>query len=624
MTDDQTRIDQPPAPPPVDPPSAEPPPAATPTVQPPPLAGAAPSTAGGPPTPPPVSPAATSSQEPSRARWIIALGVVGVVVVLTIAGALLLGSASTPEALKYVPADAGFVAEVRMDLPGDQMQKVGNLLAHFPGFADQSTLSAKLDEAFGRVVTEASDGKASFISDIKPWLNGPLFLSGSVEEMSGDATDSTARRFLAAATVNGGVDCGNVFRGKTVGHEAYKGFDIVSESGGIMTCALDGRFALLGDAASVKAALDAKAGGTGMDKSAGYLAARRELTGDQLATVYVDGSKLKALAPSPDPSLGITSLGGLGALGGEIPAWLIVGAHAEDDAVIVDTVAAPVPAPSTGASLLPAPAAHASVTAALAPANTLVYVENQGTGVAIQNLFSQLRTIPDFQQPLQMLDGAAGGAAGLAGWIDDVAVAISAKDPTLADPHIKATVFLVATDEATAAAKLATVKSLVGLAGIGGGGVTVTTETLSGVEVTNITITDLGGLVPPGSVPGLDTGSLDSPVTFSIATRGRILYLSVGDGAMADALAVQPGASLADDAAFKLAGQRGLANSKTTMYVAVGATVDTVKGLLPSDIAAKWATEYAPYVEPLEAFGITVSMDAAANRSRMVLTVSKP
>jgi hypothetical protein len=223
-----------------------------------------------------------------------------------------------------------------------------------------------------------------------------------------------------------------------------------------------------------------------------------------------------------------------------------------------------------------------------------------------------------------MLDGAAGGAAGLAGWIDDVGVAISAKDPTLDDPHGKATVFLVAKDEATAAAKLATVKSLIGLAGIGGGGVTATTETLSGVEVTTITVTDLGGLVPPGSVPGVGSGSLDTPVTFSIAAKGRILYLSVGDGAMADALAVQPGASLADDPAFKLAGQRGLANSKATMYVAVGATVDMVKGLLPSDVAAKWATEYAPYVEPLEALGITVSMDAAASRSRMVLTVSKP
>ena len=109
-----------------------------------------------------------------------------------------------------------------------------------------------------------------------------------------------------------------------------------------------------------------------------------------------------------------------------------------------------------------------------------------------------------------------------------------------------------------------------------------------------MTITDLGSLVPPGSVPGMGTGALDTPVSFSIASKGRVLYLGVGPGAMADALAVQPGSSLADDAAFKLASQRGLANSKATMYVAVGATVDMVKGLLPSDVAAKWATDYAP------------------------------
>jgi hypothetical protein len=264
------------------------------------------------------------------------------------------------------------------------------------------------------------------------------------------------------------------------------------------------------------------------------------------------------------------------------------------------------------------------VIAPLAPAGTLVYVENQGTGVTIQNLFSRLRGMPELQQPLQMLDGA-GGPAGLAGWIDDAAVAISAKDPTVADPHVKATVFLAATDEATAVAKLATLKTFAGLAGLSGnGGITVSTGTLSGVEVTTVTITDVGSLVPPGSVPGLTTGTLDTPVTFSIAAKGRVIYLAMGDGAMADALAVQAGSSLADDAAFKLAGQRGLANSKARMYVAVGATVDMVKGLLPSEVAAKWATDYAPYVEPVEALEVTVSMDPAATRSRMVLTVSKP
>src|SRR5689334_20022918 len=97
---------------------------------------------------PVISPPAVASTRASRTRWLIALGIVGVIVALTIAGALLLGGTSAPEALRYVPADAGLVAEIRMDLPGDQLQKVGNLLAHFPGFADQSTLPAKLDEAF--------------------------------------------------------------------------------------------------------------------------------------------------------------------------------------------------------------------------------------------------------------------------------------------------------------------------------------------------------------------------------------------------------------------------------------------------------------------------------------------
>jgi hypothetical protein len=508
------------------------------------------------------------------------------------------------------------------------MQKLGNLLAHFPGFADQSTLPAKLDEAFGRIVTETSKGQASFVSDIKPWLNGPLFLSGSVDDMSG--ADPAARHFVAAATVNGGVDCAKALSGQTLTHETYKGLDLASSASSGMACVIDGRFALLGDPASVKAALDAKAAGTGLDKSPSYAAARRQLTGDQLATIYIDGSRLKALTPSPGASLAIPSfdtvggLSGLAGLGGDVPAWVIVGARAEDDAVVIDTVAAPVPAPSGGPSLLPAPAAHASVTAPLAPAGTLVYLENQGTGVAIQNLFTRLRAVPDLKEPLQMLDGA-GGPAGLAGWIDDVAVAISAKDPTVDDPHIKATVFLVATDEATAAAKLATIKTFAGLAALSGnGGVTVATETLSGVEVTTITVTDLGSLVPQGSVPGLSTGALDAPVTFSIAAKGRVVYLAIGDGAMADALAVQAGSSLADDAAFKAAGQRGLANSNATMYVAVGATVDMVKGLLPSDLAAKWATDYAPYVEPLDALDVSVSMDTAATRSRLVLTVSKP
>ena len=618
MTDDQTRsYDTTPGEQPADPPPAsapaEPAPATATTAE-----AATPAAAG--------ATAASSAPAPAAAggrnglRWALGLGVATLVVVATGAAVFLLGAPSSPEALKYVPADSAIVMEGRFDLPGDQMQKLGNLLAHFPGFADQSTLTAKIDEAFSRLVTEASGGSANYLTEIKPWLNGPVFAAGDAEAFAAASGDAAAERFLLSATTNNAAACPATFDNEPVAHETYRGLDLVTVQGGGFGCVVDGRIGLLGDVASIKEALDTKADGKGMDKSAAYAAARKQLTGDQLVTVYVAGSALRDAMPAASPGIAIP---GMESFATQIPDWLLFGIRAEDDALIFDGVVAPVPAASGGPSILPAPPAHASVIAPQVPAGTLVYFEDQGTGVSLQNLFAQLRSIPDLEAPLQMLDGV-GGPAGLVGWIDDAGVAISAVNPTLENPGIKASVYLVAKDEATAAEKLATVKAALSLAGLGGGGITVGTETLSGVEVTTVTITDLGGLVPPGTVPGVDTGTLETPVSFSVAARGRIIYVTIGEGAMAEVLAVGAGSSLADDAAFKLAAQRGLANSKTTLYVAVGASVDLAQGLLPPEIASQWATDIAPYVDPLEALGLSVSTDASATRSRFVLTVNQP
>ena len=125
-------------------------------------------------------------------------------------------------------------------------------------------------------------------------------------------------------------------------------------------------------------------------------------------------------------------------------------------------------------------------------------------------------------------------------------------------------------------------------------------------------------------MPGVDPGAIDAPISFSLAAKGRTIILTIGDGAMAEVLAVGAGSSLADDPAFKLAAQRGLQTSKTTVYATVGATVDMVRPLLPAEMLTEWDTELAPYVAPLEALGVSISTDAAANRSRLVLTVSNP
>lgn len=595
MTDDATR------------------PIATPTTPP---AGPVSDTVGG--EEPAVPPVTTSAAVPagpagssSRVRWAIGLAVAGLAIVGAIGAFLLFGAQSSPEALRYVPGDAAAVAEVRLDLPGDQMQKLGNLLAHFPGFSDQSTLSAKLDEALDKLVKSASNGSASYLADVKPWVSGPLFVG--VMTPTGSLSAEGPQDMVISATTNGAASCTAPFKDQAVTHETYKGLDLVIGPQGTVACVLDGRQALIGDPAMVRKALDAKAAGTGMDKSAAYQKARSTLGGDRLATIYANGASLQQLMPKPT-DLGVT---GIDALLGSLPEWVMVGVRAEDDALVVDYVSAAVPAASAGPSLLPIPAAHGSLITGQVPASTIVYVEAQGAGVGLQNLLTVLRGIPDLQAPLQMLDGL-GGAGQLVGWIDDVGLAVSTREAT---PDVA--LLLVGKDEAAISTRVTSLKALLALAGAGGG-VKVTETTISGTAVTSITITDLGSIVPPGTIPGGTLPSSMGPITFSMAGHGRTLIVTTGEAAMTAILNTAAGSSLADQAAFKQASARGIANSRTTVYVGVGATVYLVKGFLPAAELARYQAEVAPYLDPLEAMLINATSDASGNRSRIVITVTKP
>ena len=569
----------------------------------------------------PVAPAPTSApvaapRAPgaSRTRWAVGLGVAGLAIVGAIAAFVLFGAQSSPEALRYVPGDAAFVAELRLDLPGDQLQKVGNLLAHFPGFADQSTLAAKVDEALGKVVTSASEGKASYVTDIKPWVNGPLFVGvlGEALDAMASGPGSTPTGMIISATTNGAAACPTTTGGQAVTHEAYKNLDLVISADKALACVLDGRQALLGDPATVKKALDAKAAGTGIDKSASYQKARSALGGDRLATIYANGASLQRLMPKP-ADLGVP---GIDALIGSLPEWIMGGVRAEDDALVVDYVSAVVPAATAGPSLLPLPAAHGSLITGQVPGSTLVYIEAQGAGVGLQNLLTMLGGIPDLQAPLQMLDGLGGGGE-LVGWIDDVGLAISTRAAT-ADVAL----LLVGKDETAVSTRVGSLKALLTLAG--SGGVTASETTINGTAVTSITITDLGSILPPGTIPGGTLPSSTGPITFSLAAHGRTLIVTSGEAAMTAILNTAAGSSLADQAAFKQASARGIANSRTTVYVGVGAAVDLAKGFLPADALAKYQAEVAPYLDPLEAMLINATSDASGNRSRIVMTVTKP
>lgn len=556
------------------------------------------------------APVTAVRSDSNRARWVVGLGVAGVAIAGLIGAMLLLASPTTPEALRYIPNDAAAVIEMRLDLPGDQLENVGDFLANFPGFADQSTLRDKIDEALSRLVGMA--GVGDYRADIKPWLNGPLFVGVTVPA-GGTATEG-ADKFIASATTNGTVNCEAVFKGQTVTREAYRNLDLVLAADGAMACVIDGRQALLGDPATVRKGLDAKAAGSGMDKDARYGAARTAVPGDRLATMFFNGSALQSFM---DTTPGDLAVPGIGALAGAVPEWMIVGVRAENDALVVDTAAAPAAASSAAPSMLTNPPAHASVLAPMVPAGTVAYVEYQGANVALQNLLTQLRQVPDLAAPLGMLDGL-GGPGALVGWIDDVGIAVSV---TGTSPNVA--VMLVATDAATATRTVASIGTLLGLGALGGG-VEVSTSTIGGVEVTKVTITDLGAVVPPGSVPGLEELPLDGPISFSIAAKGRVVLVTIGDEAMPAILTAAPGGGLVDQAAYKQAAARGLANSRSTIYLGVGSGLDLVKPFVPAEELAKFESDIAPYLDPISSILVTASDDGTTNRSRIVITVTKP
>jgi hypothetical protein len=569
-------------------------------------------------TAPPV--ATTASSGANRARWAIGLGIAGLAIVAVIAAILTLGSRPTPPALTYIPADAVLVVEVRPDLPGDQLQKLGNLLAHFPGFADQSTLPDKLDESFTQLLGRATGGSVDYKADIKPWLSGPAFLA-LLPPSDASADDPMASvHGVVSLTTTGTVACESLLEGAAVTHETYRNLDLVIDPGGASACVTDGTQALIGDTQSVHKAIDAHADGSAIDKTATYQEARASLQGDQLAALYLSGSGYRTMLDdlaelSPD-------MPDLSSVMAAFPAWMVQGVRAEDDALVLDSVfeAAPAAAGSSpGPSLLPVPPAHASAILPFAPANTIVYVESQGIGVTLQNAVSAFEAFPMYEPMLDVLD-QAGGAGELVGWIEDAGVIVVSGEsgPT-------GGIAVVTKDAAAATERVATLKGLLALAELGASGIDSRESTIGGVTVTTVSITDLGSLVPPGQLPPGVAVPPDAVIEFSIAARDRVILLSTGESFMTAALTVQPGAGLADAAGYRTATSRALPNSQATVYVAIRDIVGLVEPLIPAEARAQWDTEIMPYMAPFQALSMTSAADpTGTGRARLTITITNP
>ena len=541
----------------------------------------------------------------SRTRWLVGGGVAVAALAAIALAASFLAASPMPEVLKYLPADSAIVVELRPELPGDQRQHLGNLLAHIPGFEDQSTLDAKLDEVLERVTREASAGQVDYATRVKPLLAGPMAVSVTADALGDSMTGGTPDGVLLVATTDGSATCASIF-GQIGETTTYRSLDVETLGPGA-ACALHERYLLVGTEASVQGGLDARLDGTGVDRSSTYRAARSKLEGDQLGSMFLDG----------DPIIAVIEETG-GGFGGaaQLPEgfWLIQGFRVTDDALVLDAYTAAVASTLPSGAPTSAPASESRFAAAL-PDDTLAFVEYHGVGATVEQAFAALGAQPGTAEILQGLEDALltlGGTDNLTGWIEDAGIAVLP-----AGDAFGGAVLVRGTDAETATARVTQIRNLLVLASTGTD-ITVTDSEHDGVTITTVDLGDLSSLFDDAGFP---VAGERSRLELAFAARDDLVVIGVGDGVVERILDVEAGSSLATSATYGRVIEIAGAKNDLQVFIALDATLSLVEGFLPPDELAMWSTELRPYLDHLAGVAMTSVNSSSGAHIRGVLTV---
>ena len=547
----------------------------------------------------------------SRLRWGIALVVTVIVVAIAAAAfSLLAGQTAPSKLLGYVPADSVIYGEVRLDLPGDQRQKLGEFLSKFPGFADQSTLDAKLDEAFDRIVRGATKDSQDYTTKIKPWFGGQIGFSVGKLPTASAASEGHGLLIVSitdAAKAKAWFD--DVSASLTKTSAAYNGVDLVLIGEGTKKGAVGiaGSVMLAGDEASVKAAIDSKGSGS-FASNERFTKSQAALSGDGLGYLFLDGSAYvdwltTMAAGSPAPPIALDD-----ATKRLIPAWVVVRLQARGDAIAFEAVAPSVPTKVNRQNRVSKLAPHL-------PPTTIAIVDAHDYGPALLELIDIYRNNPSTKEAFKQADQAAsliGGFNALLGWMEDAGVVI-----TRDGGSVNGGLVFTALDRAAGERLLTTLRSFAILGG-GQSGITVRDEKDGD---TTITIIDLGDLKDLGAAAGAGTlPPIEGHAQIAYASTADLIVVGVGDTFVKSVLDTKPGSSLADDSRFKsLIGRVGESNVGDA-FVDITAVRELVESLAAKQPAyGAYLTDYKPYLVPLDAYIQATVIDGALDRSTGVV-----
>jgi hypothetical protein len=549
-------------------------------------------------------------------RWGVALVVVALVAGATSVGAVLLTSGATTSAVEgWIPAGTVAYLEARADLPGDQRENVGNIIATFPGFKDQSSLDSKIDQALDQALQKTG---ISWTSDLKPWvagevgvaLTGDLLQIAAADRKDPAAATAPDRGFVVLANVKdvtAATDWVAKEAGGTASTSTYGDGTITTVDRGGMTLAwaTRGTVLLLGPEVTVKAALDTH-GASPIAASSAFVAAKSAAPGAYLGFGYLDtATLLQSLVSMAGNPTGVPAAC-LDSAMAAAPAWSAGFAQATGGALVIDHVA---PAGAAGAGASPAPTDTVSAIAAHLPATTLVAIEGRQVGPALVALWSgmeaRIACDPAGKAALDKVDtalAAIGGVGSLAGWAGDAALAVT-RDGTEWGGGLAA----IATDPAAATRTLDQLRAVLALAG-GGAGITTTQEPYAAGTITVVTLPALAGM---GA-----TGAVTPPL--AVSAQGSLFAIGTVDFVKA-VLDTPASAGLASQAGYQnainVAGGAGIMDA----YVNITGIRAGLEALIPAADQARYATDVQPFLEPFDAFAAVEKAPAETRTSRFAL-----
>ena len=582
----------------------------------------------------PVVPTKAPSRR-GRLRWAAAIAVVALVIGASAAiAALITGRSSDATVLGYVPAETVVYGEVRLDLPGDQRRAVGEFLSKFPGFADQAALDSKLDEVLDDLVDGASNGDQSYTANIKPWFDGELAVSVGplppAASILGDKPSMEGSRALALASIKDAAGAQAWFdaaikkTGAVTTTETYAGatLTVFAETDGVKAAfaLLDGKVAVLGDLASVKAAVDTK-GASGFASEPGPKAALASADGDHVGFAYVALRPLldwsTKLGSSVSPELGgAASAAGLGdSLGKLLPAWTAAWLRFESDAMVIE-ITAPKTASSSGAT-----DDRTSTVVDHIPGSAMVAAIGHDLGKSLKGMLDQYGSDASLKPALDQLDQAlslVGGADAAFDWAGDSAIVIDAPDGTPTGG-----VIIEPTDKAAADRLFNTLRTFIALGGESQG-IATRDEPYNGTTITIVDVGDLGRFTGMAGGAGATLPLPTGHAEIAFAVTDSVVVIGSGPTFVKNVIDTTKATSLASDEQYRALADRVGKNTGSTFADITAIRVWLEKAAAgvadPAEIA-RYEKDLKPFLVPFDAMIAASSTDGDISRSEVIVTV---